>query len=204
MVKNLPANAGDAREPCLLSGYWNRFLFPRSRTSSSNGPHIFPLCLEWILPDATHHSLGRAVPCLAADKSSNLDQSFSGTFPTKTELYLTSAPLRAAKQRKHQLISSQCQCFPPAKRIQTGMLNYQVLRVTKRARESTDNVEPFILALTTNHLLLWLSKAWLSSPCFYSVTLSSQWRRQWHPTPVLLPGRSQGQRSLVGCSPWGH
>ena len=30
------------------------------------------------------------------------------------------------------------------------------------------------------------------------------WRRQWHPTPVLLPGKSHGQRSLVGCSPWGH
>ena len=26
----------------------------------------------------------------------------------------------------------------------------------------------------------------------------------WHPTPVLLPGKSHGQRSLVGCSPWGH
>ena len=25
---------------------------------------------------------------------------------------------------------------------------------------------------------------------------------QWHPTPVLLPGKSHGQRSLVGCSPW--
>ena len=30
----------------------------------------------------------------------------------------------------------------------------------------------------------------------------SIWRRQWHPTPVLLPGKSHGQRSLVGCSPW--
>ena len=28
-------------------------------------------------------------------------------------------------------------------------------------------------------------------------------RRQWHPTPVLLPGKSNGQRSLVGYSPWG-
>ena len=27
-------------------------------------------------------------------------------------------------------------------------------------------------------------------------------RRQWQPTPVLLPGKSQGWRSLVGCSPW--
>ena len=30
------------------------------------------------------------------------------------------------------------------------------------------------------------------------------WRRQWHPTPVLLPGKSHGWRSLVGCSPQGH
>ena len=30
------------------------------------------------------------------------------------------------------------------------------------------------------------------------------WRRQWHPTPVLLPGKSHGRRSLVVCSPWGH
>ena len=29
-------------------------------------------------------------------------------------------------------------------------------------------------------------------------------RRQWHPTPVLLPGKSHGQRSLVGCSSWGR
>ena len=29
-------------------------------------------------------------------------------------------------------------------------------------------------------------------------------RRQWQPTPVLLPGKSHGQRSLVGCSPWGR
>ena len=30
-----------------------------------------------------------------------------------------------------------------------------------------------------------------------------EWRRQWHPTPVLLPGKSHGWRSLEGCSPWG-
>ena len=38
-----------------------------------------------------------------------------------------------------------------------------------------------------------------------SLTFASSWpeRRQWQPTPVLLPGKSHGQRSLVGCSPWG-
>ena len=30
------------------------------------------------------------------------------------------------------------------------------------------------------------------------------WRRQWQPTPVLLPGKSHGWSSLVGCSPWGR
>ena len=29
-------------------------------------------------------------------------------------------------------------------------------------------------------------------------------RRQWQPSPVFLPGESQGRRSLVGCSPWGR
>ena len=29
-------------------------------------------------------------------------------------------------------------------------------------------------------------------------------RRQWHPTPVLLSGKSHGRRSLVGCGPWGR
>ena len=35
------------------------------------------------------------------------------------------------------------------------------------------------------------------------VTSIMRRRRQWHPTPVLLLGKSHGQRSLVGCSPWG-
>jgi len=30
------------------------------------------------------------------------------------------------------------------------------------------------------------------------------WRRQWHPTLVLLPGKSHGWKSLVSCSPWGR
>ena len=30
------------------------------------------------------------------------------------------------------------------------------------------------------------------------------WRRKWQPTPVFLPGESQGQGSPVGCHLWGH
>ena len=36
-----------------------------------------------------------------------------------------------------------------------------------------------------------------------SLLQQHSWRRQWHPTPVLLPGASHGRRSPVGCSPWG-
>ena len=39
------------------------------------------------------------------------------------------------------------------------------------------------------------------SNCAYGGLIQLTQRRQWHPTPVLLPGRSHGQRSLVDYSP---
>ena len=41
-----------------------------------------------------------------------------------------------------------------------------------------------------------------SSVCMPSSGIPGSWRRQWHPTPVLLLGKSHGWRNLVGCSPW--
>ena len=56
-------------------------------------------------------------------------------------------------------------------------------------------------------LRYYLIYCWLF-PVYFSFQLllgcSLYRRRQWHPTPVLLPGKSHGQRSLVGCSPWGR
>ena len=42
-----------------------------------------------------------------------------------------------------------------------------------------------------------------TKPHLKSRGVGRRWRRQWHPTPVLLPGKSHGWRSLMGCSPWG-
>ena len=42
------------------------------------------------------------------------------------------------------------------------------------------------------------------SPCLFNLYAEYIWRRQWQPTPVLLPGKSHGQRSLGSYSPWGH
>ena len=49
-----------------------------------------------------------------------------------------------------------------------------------------------------------LSSFLYSSVLHFHRVVLLEGRRQWHPIPVLLPGESHGQRSLVGCSPWGH
>ena len=38
----------------------------------------------------------------------------------------------------------------------------------------------------------------------FSLFIFIHWRRKWQPTPVFLPGESQGLGSLVGCCLWGH
>ena len=50
-----------------------------------------------------------------------------------------------------------------------------------------------------------LSELWelvMDSIYWYGYPYTTVRRRQWHPTPVLVPGKSHGRRSLVGCSPW--
>ena len=53
-----------------------------------------------------------------------------------------------------------------------------------------------------------VSNFWFMDIVYFSIYLDLPyflwWRRQWHPTPVLLPGKSHGWRSLVGCHPWGR
>ena len=39
---------------------------------------------------------------------------------------------------------------------------------------------------------------------FLSLFTFMHWRRKWQPTPVFLPGESQGQGSLEGCRLWGR
>ena len=45
----------------------------------------------------------------------------------------------------------------------------------------------------------------ISAGAFKSLALTfMHWRRKWQPTPVFLPGESQGPGSLVGCRLWGR
>ena len=70
----------------------------------------------------------------------------------------------------------------------------------------------YVFSFKCNFVVLILYHLSLRIAKFYQLEVSENpgllhfegsWRRQWHPTPVLLPGKSHGQRNLVGCSPWG-
>ena len=66
----------------------------------------------------------------------------------------------------------------------------------------------YLYALEINHLLVASSENIFSHSVgclfiLFMVSFAVKWRREWHSTPVLLPGKFQGRRSLVGCSPQG-
>ena len=56
------------------------------------------------------------------------------------------------------------------------------------------------------HMLVWVygSHGWSGNWQNLRANRHFIQRRRWHPTPVLLPGKSHGRRRLVGYSPWGH
>ena len=50
--------------------------------------------------------------------------------------------------------------------------------------------------------MTWLTTTYLIKAMVFPVVMHL--RRKWQPTPMFLPGGSQGQRSLMGCSLWGR
>ena len=58
--------------------------------------------------------------------------------------------------------------------------------------------------LVEEERILWILESMLTIEAIKCYITERNWRRQWHPAPVLLPGKSHGRRSLVGCSPWGR
>ena len=49
-----------------------------------------------------------------------------------------------------------------------------------------------------------VAQSWTRLSDSLSLSTFLHWRRKWQPTPVFLPGESQGRGSLVGCRLWGH
>ena len=84
-----------------------------------------------------------------------------------------------------------------------GLLAIFFFSRTKRKRKISKSAEP--LPVTATGSDSFIGKLWRDLGSGFK-ELKGQYkvrgRRQWHPTPVLLPGKSRGLRSLVGCSPW--
>ena len=78
--------------------------------------------------------------------------------------------------------------------------------------QSLGREDPLEKRMATYSSILALRIPWTEEPVGLQSMLSQRigyylatnWRRQWQSTPVLLPGKSHGWRSLVGCSPWGR
>ena len=64
--------------------------------------------------------------------------------------------------------------------------------------------EEKILIILIELLLILVFLFYITYVYIYVTFIWNLRRRQWHPTPVLLPGKSHGWRGLVGCSPWGR
>ena len=105
----------------------------------------------------------------------------------------------------------------------TRLLFQLLLHAQHSCTRHTDGIQPSPLFIsrtfppsqTESLCLLYASSLSLPSPdsgnhsfafCVHELDSSRNLiqRRRWHPTPVLLPGKSHGWRSLVGYSPWGH
>ena len=107
------------------------------------------------------------------------------------------------------------QTIPKRKKCKKAKwLSEEALQISEKRREEKDKGEKegyTHLNAEFHRIARREKKAFLSDQCKeieennrMGKTRDLFWRRQWQPTPVLLPGKSHGRRSLVGCSPWGH
>ena len=68
-----------------------------------------------------------------------------------------------------------------------------------------------VILLLLSNISLYENNLFICTPvdghldCFQLLAIMNKSTvNKWQPTPVFLPGKSHGQRSLVGYSPWGH
>ena len=73
--------------------------------------------------------------------------------------------------------------------------NHQITKEQNRSRRKEQELQNSQKTITNNKMAIRIQ---------LSIITLNIWRRHCHPTPVLLPGKSHGRRSPVGCSLWGH
>ena len=95
--------------------------------------------------------------------------------------------------------------------LQKCSMSFHVRLCTVKKNKLVKNTKCFLdlqRTILKAGLLWWLSDNEFACKCkrrrFDSWVGKIPWKRQWQPTPVFLLGKSHRQRSLKGCSPWGH
>ena len=86
-------------------------------------------------------------------------------------------------------------------RLHTLQLCRHISSLSEKARASHSSILAWKIPRTEEPGRLQSMGSWATS---LSLLTFMHWRRKWQPTPVFLPGESQGRRSLVGCCLWGH
>ena len=92
--------------------------------------------------------------------------------------------------------------FPPCK-VSESSKPSPTINIFKTAQHFHENDLIPIMSLCLISFFILCTYSWHLVMIFGSSCSLFQ-RRQWHPTPVLLPGKSHGWRSLEGWSPWGR
>ena len=123
--------------------------------------------------------------------------------PPSTSLPITSLWSSQCTSPKHPV-----SCIKPGLAIRFTYDNIHVsMPFSQTIPHSPSPTECKRLFYTTVSLLLSRIQGYhyhLSKFHIYALVYCIGQRRQWHPTPVLLPGKSHRRRSLVGYSPWGR
>ena len=98
-------------------------------------------------------------------------------------------------------LSDPMDCSLPGSSTHWIFMNLTYVYLTKRQVRTKKRFVPITTSLVAQTVKR-LSTMWETR--VRSLGQKVPWRRKWQSTPVLLPGKSHGQRSLVGYSPWGR
>ena len=134
-------------------------------------------------------------------------QHFSDTLVTKMDLSLVWKRSKALWTTDLNLLSS---LLKPSKLHTSSSLvkGQQGFSDCFHAKSQLPGYPDWVLTHIVTLLPWWLSgktSACHCRRCWFDPWVGKiPWRRKWQPTPVFLPGKLHGQRSLAGYSPWGH
>ena len=104
------------------------------------------------------------------------------------------------KQYKVPLVSMRNQT-----ELTAGLMKHSFLKLVYHTSIESTLLNSYLKEVLTASLMAQIVKNLpeVQETWVWSLQGKIPWRREWHPTPVFLPGKSQEQRSLAGSSPWG-